>query len=218
MSIDTQQKPKAIIFDLLTALLDSWSVWNIAAGSPTLGHAWRSRYLELTYSCGAYRPYEDLVSESAADTPDLPSTAAADLVSHWVTLTPWPEVPPVLRQLRASGYKSGIITNCSTALGHRAAQRCAELCGIEFDAVTTAEEAGFYKPHPTAYGKVLEALGIEPSDALFVAGSAADVPGASAAGMRVVWHNRIGLGKKDGAVEPDKEGRTLDELLKGVVL
>jgi FMN phosphatase YigB (HAD superfamily) len=175
-----KHKPKAIVFDLLTALLDSWSLWNLAAGSASLGHAWRAHYLSLTYGCGAYRPYE---------------------------------VPGVLARLRERGYALAVLTNCSAELGRRAAGRCGE----GFDVVVTAEEAGFYKPHPAAYAKVLEVLGITAEDALFVAGSAADVPGAAAAGMRVVWHNRIGLARKPGP-EPEKEARTLGEVLEGVVL
>ena len=43
---------------------------------------------------------------------------------------------------------------------------------FEFDTGVTAEEAGFYKPHPAAYAKVLEVLGVRAEEALFVAGSA----------------------------------------------
>ena len=68
----------AVIFDLLTALLDSWSVWDRTAGSEIQGRRWRTRYLELTYGSGAYRPYEELVAEAAIDT-GLPATAAAAL-------------------------------------------------------------------------------------------------------------------------------------------
>lgn len=32
-----QHKPKIILFDLLTALIDSWEVWNDTAGSKPLG-------------------------------------------------------------------------------------------------------------------------------------------------------------------------------------
>ena len=45
--------PRAVLFDLLTALLDSWSVWNAAAGSEASGRAWRAEYLRLTYGCGS---------------------------------------------------------------------------------------------------------------------------------------------------------------------
>ena len=48
--------PGAVLFDLLTALLDSWSVWNAAAESERAGRAWRTEYLRLTYGCGA-RPH-----------------------------------------------------------------------------------------------------------------------------------------------------------------
>ncbi|WP_395708628.1 hypothetical protein [Reyranella sp.] len=35
----------AVVFDLLTVLLDSWSLWNDVAGSAEAGLAWRRRYL-----------------------------------------------------------------------------------------------------------------------------------------------------------------------------
>ena len=60
-------KYDAVVFDLLTALLDSWTLWNDVAGSPEDGMKWRRRYLEITYGCGAYRPYETLVREAARD-------------------------------------------------------------------------------------------------------------------------------------------------------
>jgi 2-haloacid dehalogenase len=59
--------PKVVIFDLLTALLDSWRLWDVTAGSAILGRRWRARYLALTYGSGAYRPYEELVAEAALE-------------------------------------------------------------------------------------------------------------------------------------------------------
>jgi len=200
---------KAVVFDLLTALLDSWSAWNRAAGSELLGRRWRTRYLELTYGCGAYRPYEELVAEAAADS-SLPATAAMALRANWDTLTPWPEVPHVLARLRTQGLRLGVVTNCSTELGRRAVARCA----IKFDAVVTAEEVGFYKPRPEPYRAVLAALDVSADHALFVAGSSADVAGAAAVGMPVVWHNRVGLPARPGP-KPLREAVTLDAILDG---
>jgi 2-haloacid dehalogenase len=200
---------KAVVFDLLTALLDSWSVWDATAGNQFLGRTWRARYLELTYGCGAYRPYQELVAEAAADT-GLPSTAAAALRANWDSLTPWPEVPRVLARLRARGLPLGVVTNCSTELGRRAAARCE----IPFDAVVTAEEAGFYKPHPEPYRAALRALNLSADDVLFVAGSSADVAGATTVGMRVVWHNRVGLPARPGP-GPLRQAVALDAALDG---
>ena len=55
----------AVIFDLLTALIDSWTLWNDVAGSDEDGMRWRQAYLRLTYGAGAYRPYETIVAEAA---------------------------------------------------------------------------------------------------------------------------------------------------------
>jgi len=204
-------RPKAVVFDLLTALLDSWSVWNNTAGGEILGRQWRARYLQLTYGCGAYRPYEELVAEAATES-GLPSTAAVALRENWDSLTPWPEVPRVLTRLRAQGLRLGVVTNCSTALGRRAAAHC----GVAFDAVVTAEDAGFYKPRPEPYRAVLAALNTRADQALFVAGSSADVGGAAAVGMPVVWHNRVGLAALPGP-KPLREALTLDAALDGFV-
>ena len=48
---------RAVIFDLLTALLDSWTLWNAVAGNEATGLRWRREYLRLTYGAGRYRPY-----------------------------------------------------------------------------------------------------------------------------------------------------------------
>jgi 2-haloacid dehalogenase len=204
-------RPTAIVFDLLTALLDSWSTWNAAARGEESGRRWRARYLELTYGCGAYRPYEELVTEAAL-LAGLTAEAPARLLATWEDLQPWPEVPGVLRDLRARGLKLGVATNCSTLLGRAAAARC----GAPFDAVVTSEEAGYYKPRPEPYRAALAALGVAPEEALFVAGSSADVPGAAGVGMCVVWHNRAGLAARAGAT-PLREARTLDAALEGML-
>jgi 2-haloacid dehalogenase len=166
---------EAVVFDLLTALLDSWSVW-------------RRAYLELTYGCGAYRPYEDLVRE-AAEVAGVPVSAAEALTAHWNTLRPWPEVPEVLGDLNARSIRLGVVTNCSITLGRQAAERV----GVPFSVVVTSEETGYYKPQPQSYRAALDRLGTDPARTLFVAGSPADIPGAAGVGMPVFWHNRAGL-------------------------
>ena len=201
---------KAVVFDLLTALVDSWSVWDVAAGGTEPGRRWRARYLDLTYGCGAYRPYELLVAEAARDA-GLPATAPAALHAGWGNLQPWPEAPGVLQGLKTRGLRLGVATNCSAGLGRQAAARC----GVPFDAVVTSEQAGFYKPHPEPYRAVLAALDVETAEALFVAGSSADVPGAAGVGMQVVWHNRVGLPARPGPT-PLREARTLDAALEGL--
>ena len=177
----------AILFDLLSALLDSWTLWNDVAGDRDAGLRWRRAYLDVTYGVGAYRRYEDLLVESA-ERAGLPRRLADDLVERWDDVQPWPEAPDVLTEL-ARSYPVAVVTNCSEALGIRAARRV----DVPFSVVVTAERSGFYKPDRRAYEAAQEALGVPPDRILFVAGSPYDVGGAKAAGMPVLWHNRLGF-------------------------
>ena len=176
-------QPKVILFDLFSALLDSWSLWDDIAGGEGPGRRWRMEYLRRTYVTGGYVPYLDLVGESA-EAVGMPRAFADELEARWDELAPWPGASRVLRGL-ARSRRLGVATNCSAVLGHRAAT----LVGAPFSAVVTAESAGFYKPDPRIYAAGVEALNARPNDVLFVAGSPFDVVGADAAGLPVVWHN-----------------------------
>jgi 2-haloacid dehalogenase len=196
----------AALFDLLTALLDSWSLFNAVAGSEEMGLQWRKAYLRHAYATGAYVDYALIARDSAREV-GLPESVADTLVSRWDELQPWAEAREVLGAL---GVRLGIVTNCSEALGHRAANRV----GVPFAAVTTAERAGYYKPDPRTYRAALDALGTAPERTLFVAGSPGDVAGASAAGMHVYWHNRRGLALPASSPRPLAEERSLRKLLE----
>ncbi len=195
----------AVLFDLLTALLDSWTLWNECAGSEQAGRRWRMRYLELTYGCGDYVDYERLTRESAADA-GLDTGVATQLLERWDELTPWPEVAETLAWLQPR-VALGVVTNCSDALGRRAAARL----GVPVH-VVTSERAGAYKPDARPYQLALNELGVAPQRTLFVAGSPADVGGATAVGMTVFWHNRAGLSLPEGGARPQFESRSLKAL------
>jgi 2-haloalkanoic acid dehalogenase type II len=204
------QKYQAILFDLLTALLDSWSVWDRTAGSEQAGRAWRAEYLRLTYGCGAYQPYEELVAQAAQNVglaPDL----ALQLERNWLDLQPWPDVAATLARLRQD-YRLGVVTNCSARLGQLAAGRV----GVPFEVVVTSEQAGFYKPDPRPYRLALEKLDLPAERVLFVAGSAYDMFGTVQVGLDTFWHNRIGLAAPAGAPAPLAESARIADLLEFV--
>jgi len=180
---------KAVAFDLLTALMDSWSLWIQVAGNEELGRAWRRASLKLVTTAGQYRPYEDIVVEAAKEV-GVPDASAHDLLAKWAAgeLQPWPEAPAVLAKLAEQGWRTAVVTNCS----QRLAEAAAAATGHRFDEIVSAERAGIYKIEPGAYKAGLAALGeSDPSRVLFVAGSAHDVPGAGAVGMPVYWSNRF---------------------------
>jgi 2-haloalkanoic acid dehalogenase type II len=174
-------KYTAVGFDLLTALLDSWSLFADVAGGRELGMRWHAAS-QSTLRGKPYRPFEDIVRESAGAV-GLERAKADELLARWGESEPWPDVPAVLGKLH--GYTLFIVTNCSVRLGTLAAARAGK-----FDLVMTAERAGAYKPDPRPYRAAIDALNLQRKRVLFVAGSAHDVGGATRAGMDVYWANR----------------------------
>jgi 2-haloacid dehalogenase len=204
----TGPRPKAVLFDLLTALLDSWTLWDAVAGNAVDGRRWRAAYLKRTYGEGRYRPYEDMVCEAACGC-GLSAGLGADLAARYGELRPWPEVAETVGPLQGV-VKLGVVTNCSEALGRSAAART----GVAFDSIVTAEHAGFYKPHPLPYRLCCGDLGVAPQDCLFVAGSPYDLFGAAAVGLPVYWHDRLGMEAPPGAPPPRWHHRTLHPLTR----
>jgi 2-haloalkanoic acid dehalogenase type II len=201
----------AVLFDLLTALVDSWTLWNAVAGGAEAGGTWRRAYLRRTYGAGAYRPYETLVAEAAEEV-GLPSSLAARLAEHYGELRPWPEVGEVLGALRPH-VKLAVVTNCSETLAHIAVA----CTGIAFDRVVTAEGAGFYKPHPRPYRAAITALGAPLPRCLFVAGSAFDLVGTARLGLDTYWHDRAGMTPPPEAPSPAAHHPSLQPLLAMVL-
>jgi len=196
----------AVIFDVLTGLIDSWTLWNAVAGDVETGQRWRHHYLYLTYGIGDYQPYEELVVQAAREC-ELGEEIGHQLIKRWDELRTWPGTQNVLSALKAQ-VPLGVVTNCSERLGRMAIAKA----GVEFDAVVIAERAGAYKPDPRPYKLALDELNIAPGKALFVAGSVFDVNGAGAMGMDVYWHNRARLPRPEHAPALIAEHRTLEPL------
>ncbi|HUG05904.1 MAG TPA: HAD-IA family hydrolase [Candidatus Limnocylindria bacterium] len=193
----------AVGFDLLTALLDTWSLFAEVAGGRDLGMRWHASSQSLLRG-KRYRPFEDIVRD-AADAVGIERARADQLLARWGQSAPWPDVPEILPRL--GSYTRFIVTNCSERLGALAAARVGT-----FDLVMTAERAGAYKPDPRPYRAALDALNLQRKRVLFVAGSAHDVGGASRAGMDVYWANR-------GRVPPPSDGKAVreEEDLRGLI-
>jgi 2-haloalkanoic acid dehalogenase type II len=202
----------AVLFDLLTALLDSWSLWNSVAGNEPDGRRWRSAYLAITYRTGPYQAYEKLVAD-AAEVVGLPRRLADDLAARYSDIEPWPDAGDVLAELLAAGLPLGVVTNCSERLGRVAARRVP----VPLDVIVTAERAGFYKPDPQPYLVAMEELGVPPQRCLFVAGSAYDLIGTARVGLPTWWHERIGMTQPVAAPAPIAHHRTLHPLIAHVL-
>lgn len=90
------------------------------------------------------------------------------------------ELVALLREVRALGLKTGLLSNHPTNLRRLLARH--ELMAL-FDAVVISAEEGLMKPDPAIYRLILERLGLAPEEAVFVDDWRPNVEAAQALGM-----------------------------------
>ncbi len=98
----------------------------------------------------------------------------------------YPHVTSTLTSLAKEGVKLGIITDAPPK------QAWLRLCYLNlhnlFDAVITSEDSGTFKPSPRPFVLALEALEVEPDEALMVGDwPDRDIVGAKSVGIRTVF-------------------------------
>jgi putative hydrolase of the HAD superfamily len=124
----------------------------------------------------------------------------------------WDDALPVLRELRGRGTRTAIVSNCDHATRIEI-----ERIGLpaEVDAVILSFEIGVAKPDPGIYLAALEALGVEPSEALFVDDQAYYCDGAASLGIATALIARVDAppGKTPGAHRVLRDLRAVLELL-----
>jgi putative hydrolase of the HAD superfamily len=112
----------------------------------------------------------------------------------------FPEVVEVLRDLRARGLVTGVISNWDTRLGP-----LLEGLGLRgyLDHVVLSAEVGWEKPHPRIFEAALAQAGVQPAQALHVGDNyQQDVVGAREAGIHAVWLRRRGAETADCPIVP----------------
>jgi 2-haloacid dehalogenase len=132
------------------------------------------------------------------------------LMGLYLELDVFPEVPSVLRQLKAAGLRTAILSNGTPAMLEAAVKR-ARLDGL-IDSILSVEEVGVYKPHPKVYQLAVDRLSVPASAIAFQSSNAWDAHAASAFGMQVVWCNRYRQRRERLPGAPDREIASLAEL------
>jgi putative hydrolase of the HAD superfamily len=84
-------------------------------------------------------------------------------------------------QLRADGYRIGLLSNLPRVLGEELRATPGFL--DPFEHVTFSYELGAIKPQPAIYLDAIRGLGVAPSEALFLDDRAGNVQGARAVGL-----------------------------------
>ena len=178
---------------------------------------WREKQLQYTWLRAAQGRHADFwqVTGDALDfsleTLMLDQQGLRDrLMKLYLTLDTFPEVQGVLKELKAAGLKTAILSNGTPTMLDSAVKN-ARIDSL-LDAVLSVEEVGVYKPDPRVYQLAVDQLGISASQISFQSSNAWDAYAASSFGMKVVWCNRYRQRKERLPGNPDHEIETLAEL------
>lgn len=119
-----------------------------------------------------------------------------------------------LRQIRQRGYRVGIVSN-ATPTG-KVMRHDLEVLGLAelIDVAAYSSEVGYRKPDPRIYTAVVDGLGLDPADCLFVGDRVKeDVKGSQALGMRAVLSHEFRQ-EDVGDAQPIAVIRRFPELLE----
>ena len=172
----------------------------------------RWEQLQLEYCAPPYRPYRDVLAQSAWAlmrelTVWIAPSDAADFADSMKTWKPFEETAPALTAAKESA-RLGIISNTDPDI----LEASVKLIGVEFDALVTAADARAYKPDKAVFETAIEKIGGDPDRWLHVAfGFNYDLNPAREVGLKTAWVNRNGIARPPG-VRADYEIRSLAEL------
>ena len=130
----------------------------------------------------------------------------------------FPDALPALRQLRARGYRLGLVSNTPWGTPDYLWTGQLERFGLAgfFEVACFSSDVGFRKPDPRIFRTALDLLGVPAARAIFVGDEPqADIGGARDAGLRTVWVDRPDASKRTPPVPPaDLTLARLDALLE----
>ena len=178
----------------------------------------RYHAIEPGLQAGGTRIYRQVLTEVVPaiaeaegwQVPDDPGALAASLP----TWQPFAEVPEVLAELRARGWKLGILSNTDPDY----LDASLALIGVPVDERVTASEIGSYKPAVAHWETFFRRTGADRRGHVHVAASLFhDVQPCAGLGLPCVWINRLGetSGLPRSGELPSLTG--LPDLLDGMV-
>jgi 2-haloacid dehalogenase len=212
---------RACVFDAYGTLFDVNSAalqHRDALGDKTLALAalWREKQLQYSWLRtiqGRHRDFAQLTADAlhqALEALDIDADLAPALMRSFDALAVFPEVPDMLRELRAAGFVTAILSNGAPAMLASLLEHAG--IGGEFDPVVSVESVGVFKPHARVYQCLVDTLGVAAGRICFVSSNGWDAYAASDFGMRVVWCNRRAQPPERLPGAPDAQVATLAEL------
>jgi 2-haloacid dehalogenase len=214
---------RAIVFDAYGTLFDVHSVIALCerlwpGKGAALSQLWRSKQLEYTWQRSLMRRYEDFERITGASLSHacrvlglpLDEGHRDSLMSAYLRLSTFPEVPGALAALKVSKLKLAILSNGSPAM-LRPLVAAAGL-GSQIKTIISVDARKIYKPAPAVYRLAVERLRTPKTAVGFVSSNCWDACGAKSFGFRTFWINRNGAPVDELGATPDHVIGSLGEL------
>ena len=190
---------KAIIFDAYGTLFDV----NSAAEKckDKIGHKWegfanywRTTQLEYTWLRSLMKRHKDFwqVTEDSLDKSmkayEIDSALKNELLDLYKILSPFKEVPAVLKSLKEKDVKIAILSNGTPTLLNQLV-KSNNLDNL-FDDLFSIEEVGIYKPDSKVYDIPVKKYNIQKNEVAFLSDNTWDVSGGGNYGYNSIWVHR----------------------------
>ena len=213
---------KAIIFDAYGTLFDVNSAAEkckdkIGDKWEAFANYWRTTQLEYTWLRSLMKRHKDFwqITEDSLDKSmsvfKIDNSMRDELLDLYKILSPFEEVPEVLKSLKEKNFKLAILSNGTPSLINELVQ--SNNLNNLFDDIFSVEEVGIFKPDSKVYDMPIKKYKIEKNEVAFLSANTWDVSGGGNYGYNSIWVNRNNniFDKLD--YSPQNEIKNLNDLL-----
>ena len=141
---------------------------------------------------------------------EIDTSMKNELLNLYKVLSPFPEVPEVLKKLKEKNYKLGILSNGTPSLLNELV-KSNNLDNI-FDDIFSIEEVGIYKPDSKVYDMPIKKYKIQKEEVAFLSANTWDVSGGGNYGYSSIWVNRNNNIFDNLDYKPKNEIKNLEQL------
>ena len=214
---------KAIIFDAYGTLFDVNSAaekCKSKIGDKWEGFAnhWRTTQLEYTWLRSLMKRHKDFwqVTRDSLDKSmkvySIDPSMRIELLKLYKVLSPFEEVPNVLKTLKEKKFKLAILSNGTPALLNELI-KSNNLDNL-FNDVFSIEQVGIYKPDSKVYDMPIKKYKIQKEEVVFLSANTWDVSGGGNYGFNSIWVNRNNNVFDNLDFKPNEEIKNLNQLLE----
>ena len=216
---------KAIIFDAYGTLFDVNSAAEkckdkIGDKWEAFANYWRTTQLEYTWLRSLMKRHKDFwqITEDSLDKSmsvfKIDNSMRDELLDLYKILSPFEEVPEVLKSLKEKNFKLAILSNGTPSLLNELVQ--SNNLNNLFDDIFSIEEVGVFKPDSKVYDMPVKKYKIEKNEVAFLSANTWDVSGGGNYGYNSIWVNRTNniFDKLD--YQPKLEIKNLIDLLPNI--